>query len=435
MKQSIILILFLLSAFGLSAQTDITPAMLNDSMKAMRKIDYNKSVEIGKEGLLLAEKTGDTAMSALIADNLSGFYILMGKNDSALLYLNQAMYWYQFCGDDVDMLWCRFYLGIIYAQQGLPDTAIYIYQNILQYPDIKGLGNLYPMVLINLGNVYYNKSMYNSASLIYTQSRDHYRSIHDTSGFISSSINLGGTLNTMNHFDSAIVVLLEGLHWAEENQDFMRKVSLQTNLCESWSGLGRYNDALKAIDEVIIAREETNDMIGLSNSYRTKGNILIAKNEYDRANEYFVRSLKIDEELALPVNMAATYCMIGRSLQLKKDFHAAIAYFRQGFEIAEKAQAGQEMKNALINQALSWSALGDLEQAEQCIKLHDNLLDSLQQIDILTFAEHSAAETADAPPEKFSAKKNWSNILLSISLIINILLLFLLLKSKRSRAS
>ncbi|MDR0363880.1 MAG: hypothetical protein LBH92_02530 [Bacteroidales bacterium] len=427
-----ICITLLFVVLELFSQKDLTPSMLNDSMIEARKRDHNASVQFGKEGLRLAKQMADTLMLAVISDNLSGTYILMGKNDSALIYLNEALYWYQFCGSDKDMLWCRFYSGIIHAQQGLPDTAIYIYQDILQYSDIKEISNLYPMVLINLGNAYYHKAMYNSAASVYVQSRDYYRIINDTSGFISSSINLGGVLNTVNHFDSAVVVLLEGLYWAEQNKNILRKASLQVNLCESWQGLGKFNDALKTIEEVIVIREGAKDSIGLSNSYRTKGNLLIGKGEYERANNFFMKSLKIDEALSLPVNMAYTYCLIGKSLQWKGDFFGSIAYFQQGYDIAEEIKAGQEMKMALINQAISWSALGDLDQANYYLKRHDNLMDSLQYIDLITFTNQKYPLSTDAKSNASSTRRNWHSLLF-LSFIVNLFLLYMIFRARHSR--
>ncbi len=296
-------------------------------MLRVRQYDLNKAILVGKKGIQTAKQTNDTMMLAVISDNIAGVFLMMGKYDQAIAYIQEAMYWYRFCGSKADILWCQYYLGIAYSLQGFYDDACTEYQNILGSINPMESKQLYLYVLGELGNIYYYKSLYNKAIEIYQQARA--SALPDTMSFIANSINLGGALNSIQSYDSSVAVLQEGINYAEKSGSLLRKASLLTNLSEAWKGLERFNDALKSIDEAILIREEANDSLGLSNSYRTKGGILVEKKDFNHANDYYFKSLKIDEVLNIPENIAATYCLIGECLQYKNNHEAALAYFQQ----------------------------------------------------------------------------------------------------------
>jgi len=371
----------LLILFGFSilihAQSPPTPASrFKDSMISAKKTDFNKTVEIGKKGLQVAHETNDTLMLAAISQNIAGTFLMMGKYDSAVIYSQEAMSWYRFCGDEMEILWCRYYLGISYSLQGLYNESINEHQQILQSPSIDKNNRLYSFVLGELGNVYYRQSLYNNAIEYYSEARPYF--IDDTSRFITVSINLGAALYAMKIHDSSITVLQEALKYAEQGDWRLKKAALLTNLSDNWQELGRFNDAISCIDEAIMIREESGDSLGLSSSYISKGDILVAKGAYNLANDYYFRSLKIVESLNLPDNTAAAYCSIGRCLQYKNDHEAAMAYFEQGYEIAVKVGAGAAIEAALKGMALSSMALHNTKQAidfmERYITVHDSIV-------------------------------------------------------------
>ncbi|MCL2040812.1 MAG: tetratricopeptide repeat protein [Bacteroidales bacterium] len=376
LRHVLLLILFGFAVFVHAQSPHISASKLNDSMKSVRKININEAIPIGKQGLQIAQQTHDTLMLAAISQNIAGTFLMMGKYDSAAIYAQEAMAWYRFCEDEMEMLWCRYYLGISYSLQGLYSESIDECQQILQSPYIDTSSRLYSFVLGELGNVYYRQSLYGKSVKYYSEARPYF--VDDTSRFISASINLGAALYALGIHDSSIIVLQEGLKYAEKSNWRLKKAALLTNLSDNWQALGRFNDAITCIDEAIMIREESEDSLGLSYSYRSKGNILVAKGAYNLASDYYFRSLKIDESLNIPDNIAATYCSIGRCLQYKNDHEAAMAYFEQGYDIAVKVGAGAAIEAALKGMALSSMALHNTKQAidfmERYITVHDSIV-------------------------------------------------------------
>jgi tetratricopeptide (TPR) repeat protein len=412
---------FLLS-FTLHAQPSSTPAgKLKDSMVSVKKTDLNKAVEIGRKGLRVAHETNDTLMLAVISDDISGIFILMGKYDSARVYIQEAMSWFRFCGDDTNILWCRFYMGITYSLQGLYADAIDEFQQILLSPHINENSRIYSFVLGELGNVYYRQSLHGKAAEYYSKARSHF--IHDTSRFITASINLGAVLYSIGIHDSSIIVLQEGLKYAEKSNWRLKKAAILTNLSDNWRELGRFNDAIACIDEAIIIREESGDSLGLSNSYRVKGVLLIEKGAYNLANDYFFKSLKIDESLNIPDNTAATYCLIGECLQYTYEHEAALAYFDQGYEIAIKIGAGAAIETALRGKALSWMALSDTKKAIDFMNRYITVHDSILLIDSDSYPAHKNINPPSKEP-KNPLKKLVTFLTISLLICGIILLLY-----------
>jgi len=379
LRHVLLLILFGFAVF-VHAQSPPTPAeKLKDSMFNVQLTNLNKAIEIGRKGLQVARETNDTLMLAMISDDISAVFLEMGKYDSATVYIQEAMSWYLFCGSEMDILWCRYYLILTLSLQGLYDEATNECQEILQLPYINEDEELYFFVLHELGNIYYHRSLYNKAAEMYIKTRPYIE--HDTMQLIDYAITLGATLKAMAMYDSAIVVFQEGLEYAEKGNWTLRKASLLTNLSHTWKELGRFNDAINCIDEAIMIREEAEDSLGLSYSYRVKGSILLAKGAYNLANDYYFRSLKIDESLNIPDNTAATYCLIGECLQYKNDHDAAMAYFGQGYDIAVKVGAGVAIEAALKGMALSSMALHNTTQAIDFMGRYITVHDSIVSVD------------------------------------------------------
>jgi tetratricopeptide (TPR) repeat protein len=346
----------------------------------------------------------------------------MGKYDSARVYIQKAMLWYRLCGNEMEILWCRCYSGMSYSYEGLYDTAFNEYQEILQSPHIDENSRLYPFVLGELGTLYYRQSLYNKAAEAYSKARSFF--INDTTRFITASINLGAALYGMTMHDSAIIVLQEGLEYAEKSDRVLKKAALLTNISDNWMGLGRFNDAIACIDEAIMIREEAEDSLGLSYSYRIKGGILVKKGAYNSANDYFFRSLKIDESLNIPDKIATTYCYIGECLQYKQEHEAALAYFDQGYEIAVKIGIGEAVELALKGKAFSWMALNDVEKAIDFMERYITVHDSTLKIDNVGYTETNIS---------FSPNESENSINLIILLTIALLICGIILLLYRNR--
>ena len=425
LRYVLLLILFGFTVFLHAQSSPATPAgKLNDSMNSIKLTNLNKAIEIGKTGLQVASETNDTLMLAIISDNISGIFLMMGKYDSATVYIQEALAWYRFCGSEIDILWCRYYLGISFSLQGLYDEAINECQQILQSPHIDENHRLYSIVWRELGNIYYHQSLYSKAAEAYMKTRPYIK--YDTAQFIDNSINIGAVLNAMKMYDSSIIVLQEGLEYAEKSNSTLRKASLLTTMSDNWEKLGRFNDAITCIDEAIMIREKSEDSLGLSYSYRSKGNILVAKGAYNLANDYYFRSLKIDESLNIPDNIAATYCSIGECLQYKNDHEAAMAYFEQGYDIAVKVGAGAAIEAALRGMALSSMALHNTRQSIDFMERYITVHDSIVSVDGgNNLVQTNISSTAKAP--KNTLKR------LAISLGISLLICTVILLLYRNR--
>ena len=422
-KKTILLLLTLsISGVFLHAQSPPTPAeQLNDSMLSVKKNNFNKAVEIGKKGLQIAHETNDTIMLAAISNNLAATFLNMGKYDSARIYAQEAMLWYRFCENEMEILWCRYYLGVSYSYQGFYDIAFNEYQEILQSPHIDENSELYPFVLGELGSLYYRQSLYHKAAESYSKVRSFF--INDTTRFITASLNLGAALSGMKMYDSSLLVFKEGLDYAEKSNRVLKKAALLTALSYNWMELGRFNDAISCIDEAIMIREDAEDSLGLSFSYRVKGGILVKKGAYNLANDYFFRSLKIDESLNIPNNIAETYCLIGECLQYKREHEAALAYFGQAYKIAVEIGAGEAIETALKGSALSYMALNNVEKANDFMERYITVHDSILMIEMGDYPVER--ENSPSPLQKSKNSLKQFITLLSASLLICWIILLL----------
>ncbi|MBL1407616.1 tetratricopeptide repeat-containing sensor histidine kinase [Sphingobacterium faecale] len=121
---------------------------------AYRDLDFHKSVNYGKLGLALAEKSGDKKGMLKLFSNIGAGYYRGGRYDSAQLYLQKALPLAHELKDSKFEAIIAVTQGAIYQVQGWYDRSLESYLNAAKLMerrnDTKSLGSIYS----NIGGIY-----------------------------------------------------------------------------------------------------------------------------------------------------------------------------------------------------------------------------------------------------------------------------------------
>ena len=149
------------------------------------------------------------------------------------------------------------------------------------------------------------------------------------------------------------------------------------NMALIYGKLGVYN---KALDYYILSLkmdEKAGDSLGISIGYSNIGTIQRKLGNLDKALEYYFKSLKIVEKLDDKNRMSACYNNIGLAYQYKKDYEKAILYISKSLKIDEKI-------NDLNRLASCYNNLGnvyyDLKDYNKCKFYYDKALSIRYQL-------------------------------------------------------
>lgn len=150
------------------------------------------------------------------------------------------------------------------------------------------------------------------------------------------------------------------------NAEHMVSASL-TEIGDCLKGMGRWNDAAKAYQEVIIRAEKVGDMRTVAVCKGSLGTIYSAQEEYPKALESYTEAQSIFESLGEQKSVATAWHQIGIVYRKDDQFEEAEWAYRQALAISVK-------QNDLAGEARSLNELGTLydswDRLEEAVKCH-----------------------------------------------------------------
>lgn len=182
------------------------------------------------------------------------------------------------------------------------------------------------------------------------------------------NINTGNYEIAMNYVDQAIELSKEIIH----SPTLTKQAGLivKKNLGKSYNYLGiiykyqgDYDKALEFYFKSLKIKEETGDKNGMAASYNNIGTMYTSKNYYDKALEFYFKSLKIFEEIGDKNGMAATYNNIGNNHYLKKDYDKALEFYTKSLKIREETGDKKGMAKSYNNLGLIYSVRKEYDKS------------------------------------------------------------------------
>ena len=104
---------------------------------------------------------------------------------------------------------------------------------------------------------------------------------------------------------------------------------------------------------------------GIAGCYNSIGYIHYLQGIYDKAFEYYLKSLKIYEESGDTKGMAKCYCNIGIIYQEQESYDKAFEYFFKSLKIYEKSVNKKGMADCYILVGITYDYLGNLSDAKK----------------------------------------------------------------------
>ena len=122
---------------------------------------------------------------------------------------------------------------------------------------------------------------------------------------------------------------------------------------------GDYEKALEFFFKSLKINEEVDDKQVIASSYNNIGNIQYNKGDYDKALEFYFKSLKIREEIGSKKGMADSYNNIGYIYYSKSDFDKALEFYLKSLTIREKIGDKKGMADSYNNIGIIHDSKGD----------------------------------------------------------------------------
>ncbi|HEX8127983.1 MAG TPA: tetratricopeptide repeat protein, partial [Pyrinomonadaceae bacterium] len=126
---------------------------------------------------------------------------------------------------------------------------------------------------------------------------------------------------------------------------------------------GDYEKALEYYNRSLKIKEEIGNRLGIANSLHQIGNIHYLRGDYDKALEYYDRSLKMAEELGDQSGIAGSIHQIGLIHENRGDYDKALEYYDRSLKMAEELGYRSGIAGSLHQIGMVHQYRGDHEKA------------------------------------------------------------------------
>jgi adenylate cyclase len=265
--------------------------------------------------------------------------------------------------------------GMMYFQQGDYIQALQAWKEGLRIFSANGIKVGEANLLSNIGTIYFNKSLEDSAQDYFLRSLKVSEEISDSFRIASALINLGAIYsNKPSAYDKALEIFKRALVYIIASRDLDLLGTNYSNIGEIYMNRAMKKDtaitARKAdLDSALFylfkAKEVGNESAMYAFALSTIGKVYRYKGAYDTAIFYHNAAIENAKMMDTKYDMAQAIAELAETYKAKSDHKSAIPYYKKAEEIFEEigAEASYDLELVFKGLTESFSAMGDFVNA------------------------------------------------------------------------
>ena len=251
-----------------------------------------------KKALEFLEKENDQRRQAYILGNLGILYLHKKEFDRSYDYYNRSLEIMIEMGDELGEARSYANLGKIETLKKNWDAAAEQYGKSLQI--MEKLQNRPGMAQQNeaLGEVFLQKENFEEAEKFLQNANAMYEALKDPQGVRIVQDKLLYLISHPKSIQKRKDEIEAELKQPEVEKDNAKKISLLTELSNTFFLGNQLTEAQEALERVLRIQEETGDKSGMSSTYGNLGSIMNQKEDWEASDQYYEKAITLREELS-----------------------------------------------------------------------------------------------------------------------------------------
>jgi signal transduction histidine kinase len=275
--------------------------------------NYDKSINVYRNALRLAEEVKDSIQIAYSFNNIGGIYRLEGNNALALEYIIKALDVFEKLGNKEGMSFCTINIGLIYRRQGNYIKALeYLNYTLRLREEIKDRpGRALAMNLI--AEVHFDIGEMNAALKYYYEVEKEYEAVDDKKGLAATWGGIAGVFYEQKDFSKALEYRQKSLELSIKINYLEGQVHNHINLGLIYAQLENFKQADIEFAEALKIANSMKEIYVQIDTYKNFAKYNELKNDFKEALYYFKKytslkdSVMKQENVALLAEMEAVY--------------------------------------------------------------------------------------------------------------------------------
>ncbi len=202
--------------------------------------------------------------------------------------------------------------------------------------------------------------------------------INDPEEIAHTKANLGAVYQQAGQYHQALKFQKEGLHIAEKYQLKNIQRKLITNTAALCRVLGDYNQAEQLLTQAL--QETQDNSLDIALIYLNLGAVKMSKEEWEKAQEYFEKALKIGTELGQKRIISFSLALLGEVASKMQLWQKAEDYFLKALTITEQMESKIQITDILLHLAKLYLNTQQLDKALNYAQKALNYAEEIQTI-------------------------------------------------------
>lgn len=329
-------------------------------------------------------------------------------------------------------------IGLVYSNKYMIDSAVYYFEQTIQYSEENNVEDMHTKALFDLSNLYLNQDNYSETARYLFKVRDVLEINEDSLLLMYVYSTFGILYSKVNEFELSLYNYNKAIELDHYLVEVDNIANNYINIGELFFNLGdNYDSAIYYYRKAIsVALPHTKRYIELSASINS-GNVFLKKMQLDSAKYYYQSALGDTLIQKYQHMKAAVTVNLGIYYFYKNDLNNSRLFIEFGYDMADKLGILRYKKNALELMTSLDSASGRFQEALQHYKSFHIISDSLQaskasnEIAILEFNKYLEQQSYNNQvllnENKLKGFLIWLSLL---AIFILLLLLFLLIRNR-----
>lgn len=203
---------------------------------------------------------------------------------------------------------------------------------------------------ILIGNEYYKRTVYDSATSFYKVGLEEAERTRDYLSAGKICNNLGVIEYRKGYPAKAILSYKETLMYYQKTENDTLVGNAHINLGMAYKKLAIYDKALSTLQDGIRILERLNEEKSLAKGLNAIANIYKKTNDFDRAFEYHKMSLKLKQKKEDSLGVAVSLHNLGLVYSKLRKLDSALMYFQRSLEIKRKLSSAKKIIPSTLSQ-------------------------------------------------------------------------------------
>jgi tetratricopeptide (TPR) repeat protein len=230
-------------------------------------------------------------------------------------------------------------LAWIYNDQGENETAIALYQQVLETDEKTGNTQGKAATLHQLAVVYADQGEIDQAIALHQQSLETFEKIANVQGKAATMHQLARIYANQGEVDQAIALYQQSLEITEKIGDVQGQATTLHQLAIIYANQGEIDQAIALCQQSLELKEKIGNVQGKAATLHQLAILYANQGEIDQAIALFQQSLEIQEKIGDVQGKAMTLWWLGHIANGQGNSEQALIYLQESFDILQRLRS------------------------------------------------------------------------------------------------